>query len=131
MCGKNRNGHCYLEFIEKDPVTQVILARARGTIWANTFQMLSTFFEGETGQPFTSGLKVLVRVSVEFHEIYGFSLNVVDIDPTFTVGEMAKKSFVGVEAIGRGRGIDIEQRIAVARVMQSHCGDFVTNGSRL
>lgn len=87
---QNRNGHCYLEFIEKDPVTQVILARARGTIWANTFQMLSTFFEGETGQPFTSGLKVLVRVSVEFHEIYGFSLNVVDIDPTFTVGEMAK-----------------------------------------
>jgi exodeoxyribonuclease VII large subunit len=87
---RNQNGHCYLEFIEKDPVTQVILARARGMIWANTFQMLSTYFEGETGQPFTSGLKVLVRVSVEFHEIYGFSLNVVDIDPAFTVGEMAK-----------------------------------------
>ena len=52
--------------------------------------MLSTYFESETGQPFTSGLKVLVRVSVEFHEIYGFSLNVVDIDPTFTLGEMAK-----------------------------------------
>jgi exodeoxyribonuclease VII large subunit len=87
---QNRSGHCYLEFIEKDPVTQAILARSRGTIWANTFQMLSTYFESETGQPFTSGLKVLVRVSVEFHEIYGFSLNVVDIDPTFTLGEMAK-----------------------------------------
>ena len=74
---QNRSGHCYLEFIEKDPVTQAILARSRGTIWANTFQMLSTYFESETGQPFTSGLKVLVRVSVEFHEIYGFSLNVV------------------------------------------------------
>ena len=87
---QNRSGHCYLEFIEKDPVTQAILARSRGTFWANTFQMLSTYFDSETVQTFTSGLKVLVRVSVEFHEIYGFSLNVVDIDPTFTLGEMAK-----------------------------------------
>jgi exodeoxyribonuclease VII large subunit len=87
---RNQNGHCYLEFIEKDAATQSIVAKARGMIWSNIFQMLSAYFETETGQPFTSGLNVLVRVSVEFHELYGFSLTVVDIDPSFTVGEIAR-----------------------------------------
>lgn len=87
---RNQNGHCYLEFIEKDAVTQNIVAKARGVIWANVFQMLSAYFETETGQLFSSGLSVLVRVSVEFHELYGYSLSVVDIDPSFTVGEIAR-----------------------------------------
>ncbi|HBG40197.1 MAG TPA: exodeoxyribonuclease VII large subunit [Porphyromonadaceae bacterium] len=87
---RNQNGHCYLEFVEKDPVTQSIVARARGIIWSNVFQMLSVYFEAETGQAFTSGLNVLVSVSVDFHELYGYSLTVVDIDPSFTVGEMAR-----------------------------------------
>ena len=87
---RNRNGHCYLEFIEKDTATQSIIAKARGVIWSNVFQMLSAYFENETGQQFTSGLNVLVRVSVEFHELYGYSLTVVDIDPTFTLGEIAR-----------------------------------------
>lgn len=86
----NRNGHCYLEFIEKDAVTQSIIAKARGVIWSNVFTILSTYFENETGQPFTSGINVLVRVSVEFHELYGYSLTVVDIDPSFTVGEIVR-----------------------------------------
>lgn len=87
---RNRNGHCYLEFIEKDSVTQSIIAKARGVIWSNVFQMLSAYFENETGQQFVSGINVLVRVSVEFHELYGYSLTVVDIDPSFTLGEIAR-----------------------------------------
>lgn len=87
----NRNGHCYLEFIEKDPVRQSIVAKARGVIWSGVFQMLSVYFEQETGQPFTSGMNVLVRVSVDFHELYGYSLSVTDIDPSFTLGEIARQ----------------------------------------
>lgn len=87
---RNQNGHCYLEFIEKDAKGQNIVARARGTIWNNVFTMLSAYFETETGQIFTSGLNVLVRVSVEFHELYGYSLSVVDIDPSYTIGEIAR-----------------------------------------
>ena len=86
----NRNGHCYLEFIEKDARGQNIVARARGVIWNNVYEMLSSYFETETGQPFISGLSVLVRVSVDFHELYGYSLSVVDIDPSFTIGEIAR-----------------------------------------
>lgn len=87
---RNRNGHCYLEFVEKDAVTQSIVAKARGVVWSNVFQMLSAYFEKETGQQFASGINVLVRVSVEFHELYGYSLAVMDIDPSFTVGEIVR-----------------------------------------
>lgn len=86
----HRNGHCYLEFIEKARDGQSIVARAKGTIWANTFALLKAYFEQETGQAFTSGLTVLVRVSVDFHETYGYGLFVTDIDPSYTVGEMAR-----------------------------------------
>lgn len=86
----NQNGHCYLEFIEKDKRGQNIVARARGTIWSTTYGMLSAYFRTETGREFASGLSVLVKVSVEFHELYGYSLSVVDIDPTYTIGEIAR-----------------------------------------
>lgn len=85
------SGHCYLEFIEKSPSTGQLLAKARASIWAKTFRMLKPYFETETGQAFASGLKVLVRVSVEYHEVYGFSLNVVDIDPAYTLGDMVRR----------------------------------------
>lgn len=87
---RNQNGHCYLEFIEKDPVSHTIIAKARGVIWSSTFQLLSIYFQEQTSQPFSSGLSVMVRVSVEFHELYGYSLNVVDIDPVYTVGDIAR-----------------------------------------
>ena len=63
----------------------------RGNIWANTFRLLKPYFEEETGQPFVSGLKVLVKVAVDFHEVYGPSLTITDIDPTFTVGDMMRQ----------------------------------------
>ena len=85
------SGHCYLEFVEKDPRSGQLLAKVRGTIWAKTFRLLKPYFELETGQRFVSGLKVLVQVTVEFHELYGLSLTVVDIDPAYTLGDMARK----------------------------------------
>lgn len=85
------SGHCYLEFVEKNPITGQLVARARGSVWAKTFRMLKPYFEMETGQLFASGLKVLVKVSVEFHELYGYSLTVLDIDPAYTLGDMLRK----------------------------------------
>lgn len=87
----NYSGHCYLEFIQKDASGNNLIAKARGTIWSNIYKMLKPYFEQETGQAFTSGIKVLVRVSVDFHELYGYSLTVLDIDPTYTVGDMERK----------------------------------------
>ncbi len=87
----NYSGHCYLEFVQKDTSGNNLIAKARGTIWSNVYKMLKPYFEEETGQAFASGIKVRVCVSVEFHELYGHSLTVVDIDPTYTVGDMVRK----------------------------------------
>ncbi len=86
----NYTGHCYLEFIEKDKRNSQIIAKARGNIWANRWRIIKPYFERETGQIFGPGIKVLVEVSVEFHEVYGYSLVVNDIDPTYTIGDMAR-----------------------------------------
>ncbi|HSH20890.1 MAG TPA: exodeoxyribonuclease VII large subunit, partial [Draconibacterium sp.] len=84
---ENRNGHCYLELIEKQGTE--IVARSRATIWSYTYRMLKPYFETTTGQFFTQGIKILVQVSVEYHAAFGLSLNIKDIDPIYTVGDMA------------------------------------------
>jgi exodeoxyribonuclease VII large subunit len=84
---ENRNGHCYLELIEKQGAE--IVARTRATIWSYTYRMLKPYFETTTGQYFAQGIKILVQVSVEFHPAFGLSLNIKDIDPVYTVGDMA------------------------------------------
>lgn len=87
----NTTGHCYLEFVQKAPRSNSLIAKARGMIWNNIYRLLKPYFEESTGQLFTSGIKVLVKVSVQFHELYGYSLTVLDIDPTYTLGDMARR----------------------------------------
>ena len=84
----NQSGHCYLELVEKKSDSEQIIARAKATIWAFTFRMLRPYFESTTGQRLTMGLKIMVQVSIEFHEIYGYSLNIKDIEPNFTIGDL-------------------------------------------
>lgn len=85
------NGHCYVEFVEKEERSGAMVAKARGNIWKNTYNLLAPYFEQETGQQFAAGLKVLVNVSVGFHELYGYSLTVLDIDPTYTLGAAVQR----------------------------------------
>ncbi|PLX12682.1 MAG: exodeoxyribonuclease VII large subunit, partial [Marinilabiliales bacterium] len=87
----NQNGHCYLELIEKDFVTDHIIAKSRATIWSYTYRMLRPYFESVTGHELIPGIKLLVQVKVEFHELYGLSLNITDIDPNYTLGDLAQK----------------------------------------
>lgn len=87
----NRSGHCYLELVEKNPGNDAILARARATIWASRYGMLRPYFETTTGTTLKSGIKLLFKGSVEFHAQYGFSINITDIDPAYTLGDLARK----------------------------------------
>ncbi|RXQ97607.1 exodeoxyribonuclease VII large subunit [Ancylomarina salipaludis] len=96
---QTQTGHCYLELIEKDENTDQITAKARATIWAYTFRMLHPYFKTSTGQTLSSGIKVLIKVSVEFQEIYGYSLNIKDIDPTYTLGDMARRKKEVIEKL--------------------------------
>ncbi|HUV01409.1 MAG TPA: exodeoxyribonuclease VII large subunit [Bacteroidales bacterium] len=88
---ENYAGHCYLELVEKHPDDKNIRARAKAVIWGNRYRFLKSFFENITGQPLREGLKILVKTKIEYHEIYGLSLVISDIDPAFTMGEMAVK----------------------------------------
>lgn len=87
----NASGHCYLELIEKAPNSENIIARAKATIWNSVFRILRVYFETTTGTRLAAGIKILVKVKVNFHELYGYSLNIVDIEPTYTVGDIARK----------------------------------------
>jgi exodeoxyribonuclease VII large subunit len=88
---ENYNGHCYLELVEKDSNSDAILAKSKANIWSTTYRMLKPYFENSTGESLRAGLNILVAVTVEFHGVYGFSLNIRDIDPVFTIGELAAR----------------------------------------
>jgi len=87
----NRSGHCYLDLIETEAGTDTVIARCRATIWSYTFRMLKPYFETTSGQAFSEGLKVLLQAKVEYHEVFGFSLNIRDIDPVYTLGDLARQ----------------------------------------
>ena len=88
---RERGGHCYMELVEKDDNNNTPVARASAKCWRQTWQMMQPYFERTTGQPLRAGLKVLVKVYAQFHEAYGFSWIVTDIDPTYTLGDMARR----------------------------------------
>ena len=87
----NSSGHCYLELVEKHPDEKNIRARIRGIIWNSRFSFIRSFFENITGESLRGGLRILVKAKIEYHELYGLSLVINDIDPAFTLGEMAVK----------------------------------------
>ena len=88
---ENYAGHCYLELIEKHPDEKNVRARVKAIIWSTRYRFLKSFFENITGESLREGLKILVKTKVEYHEIYGLSLVISDIDPAFTIGDMAMK----------------------------------------
>ena len=83
-------GHCYMELVEKAE-NGTLAAKVRATCWSNVYGLLSAYFQQETGQTLHMGLQVLLQVSVEFHAVYGLSLNIWNIDPTYTLGDLAKQ----------------------------------------
>ncbi len=88
---ENYNGHCYLELVEKLPDEINIRSRVKAVIWSSRYRFIKSYFENAAGESLRDGLKILIRVRIEYHEIYGLSLVINDIDPAFTIGEMALK----------------------------------------
>ncbi len=115
---ENPGGHCYLELIEKDKDSDALLAKTKATIWASTFRMLKPYFESSTGQTLRSGLNVLIAVSVEFHGVYGFSLNIHDIDPTFTIGEMAARRLQIIRKLEADGIVDMNMQLEFPKLPQ-------------
>ena len=114
----NRKGHCYLDLVEKDEMGDRIIAKARGMIWSYTFRMLKPYFENATGQEFKAGLKIMVHVSVEFHELYGYSLHIADIEPSYTLGEMARKRMETIRKLEQEGIIHMNQQLPMPEAPQ-------------
>ena len=115
---ENRSGHCYLELIDKDPNNDSILASSRGTIWASRYRMIKPYFETTTGQALSDGIKIMVSVKVEFHERYGFSLNIIDIEPSFTLGDLARRRIEIIRKLEEAGVIDMNKEVELALVPQ-------------
>ena len=134
---ENYSGHCYLELVEKHPDEVNVRAKIKGVIWSNRFRFIRALFENVTGDSLKAGHKILVRAKIEYHEIYGISLVINDIDPAFTIGELALKrqqiirklEVEGVFTMNRElEMISVPQRIAVISSKNSAgYTDFITH----
>lgn len=110
---RERGGHCYMELIEKDATTNTPVAKASVKCWRQTWQMVQPYFERTTGQPLRAGLKVLLRVYAQFHEAYGFSWIVTDIDPTYTLGDMARKRQEIIRQLKEAGIFDLQRELRI------------------
>ena len=115
---ENNAGHCYLELIEKNPDEKNVRARIRAIIWCKRFRFLKAFFESSTGESLREGIKILVKTQIEYHEIYGLSLIISDIDPAFTIGEMAVKRQLIIRKLEQEGVFSMNKEIAFPLVPQ-------------
>ena len=105
-------GHCYMELVEKSE-NGILAAKMRATCWSNVYALLSAYFAQETGQSLHVGLQVLLEVSVEYHAVYGLSLNVWSIDPTYTLGDLAKQRQATIRQLTEDGVMDLQRALVV------------------
>lgn len=112
------NRHCYLELIEKSEENDLPIARVRATIWASRYNMLRPYFETSTGTSLKSGIKILCKASVEYHPQYGLSLNITDIDPSYTLGDLARKRQEVIQRLRKEGVFDMNRELPFPLVPQ-------------
>ena len=110
-------GHCYMELVEKAE-NGILAAKVRATCWSNVYSLLSAYFAQETGQVLHAGLQVLVEVSVEFHAVYGLSLNILNIDPTYTLGDLAKQRQATIRQLTEDGVMELQQALEVPSLVR-------------
>lgn len=113
---QNVKGHCYMELVEKE--NNFIQAKIRANIWAYTYRTLSQQFRQATGTELKPGIKVLFNVSINFHEVYGMSLTVNDIDPNFTIGEKSRQRDETIKKLREEGYLDLNKNLTLPTVPQ-------------
>ena len=111
-------GHCYMELIEKDERPNTPIAKAHASCWRNRWMLLKPQFERVTGQRIHAGMKVLLKVHAQFHENYGFSWIVDDIDPTYTMGDMARKRMEIIQTLKEEGVFDLQKELKLPMFCQ-------------
>lgn len=111
----NRSGHCYLSLVEKGASDGKPRAEARAVIWRSAYGPIASMFETATGSPLGAGISVLVRVLVTYHEVYGFSLQIVDLDPSYTLGEVERRRRETIARLEADGVWDLNRELQLAR----------------
>lgn len=114
----NYSGHCYLELIDKVGADSKITAKMRATIWAFTYNVLNPYFESATGQKLEPGMKVMVKAQPQFHELYGISVNITDINPAYTLGEQQRVRQEILDRLEKEGMIDMNKSCPLPQVVQ-------------
>ena len=114
----NYSGHCYLELVEKGGDNGVPLAQSRAVIWRTAYPRIAGYFEAETGQRLAAGIKILAKVAVNYHELYGFSLQITDIDPTYTLGDMERQRQMTIAQLQKEGVWDMNREAPMPVVVQ-------------
>ena len=115
---RESRGHCYMELVEKDGAGNTPIARAQAKCWQNTWSLLRPYFERTTGQRLRPGMKVMLKVYARYHEAYGFSWIVTDIDPTYTIGDMARKRQMIIDSLKAAGVFDLNKELALPMFTQ-------------
>lgn len=114
----NYSGHCYIELVEKGGANHVPKAKASAVIWRSGYPMIASYFQGATGQVLAAGLKVLVKVVVSYHELYGLSLQITDIDPTYTLGDMERQRQETIRRLRQDGVFDMNRELPLPAAIQ-------------
>lgn len=112
------SGHCYMELIEKGASDGTPKAKASAAVWRSRWSMVSSYFKAATGEPLAAGMKVLLKVSITFHEAYGLSLVVTDIDPAYTIGEQEQRRRQTIDLLTAEGVIDLNKTLPLPTVVQ-------------
>lgn len=115
---ENFSGHCYLDLVEKDEHSDKLLAKARATIWASAYRMLRPYFETSTGYRLVAGIKIMVLAGIEYHPVYGLSLNIKDIDPSYTLGDVERKRKEIISRLEKEGVMDMNKETVLPLVSQ-------------
>ena len=116
-CKVGGSGHCYLSLVERtdDGSTR---AEMRAAIWASKYRLIEGYFRQATGLNIQAGLKILVRASVGYHPVYGLSLNISDIEPSYTVGEGERQRRATIERLEKEGLMELQREFALPLVAQ-------------
>lgn len=110
-------GHCYMELVEKGE-NGILSAKVRATCWNNVYALLSAYFAQEAGESLHVGLQVLLEVSVEFHAVYGLSLNIWNIDPTYTLGDLAKQRQATLQQLTEDGVMELQKELKLPSLVR-------------
>lgn len=110
---RESRGHCYMELIQKEQHSNTPIARASAKCWRSSWSMILPHFERTTGQSLHAGMKVRLKVYAQFHEAFGFSWIVTDIDPTYTLGDMARRRQEIIKKLKEEGVFDLQRELSL------------------